>query len=297
MKCLNEEDFGKYLDNELDSVEREEIIAHLASCQSCRERLDEMELLEANLQECLVGRPLVPEAGQTINTSSCPSQEDLLAYLTHELPTRHTTEIERHLKGCDSCIEHLNLLARIHVSLRQQILEPVPEELKDTVFQRWQQAATERGEREHKQSSFKLVIRLITTGFEILRDSIVPSDVELNLLSSPALAGAFRSAEEVPLSAKTEVFVAKKQIADSDFQVKLEMRKESDQLVTVMVTLSKAETPFSDARVSLMKDNLLFHSKKTGSRGDVEFANIPPGQYVLKISSELIQWPIEIKDH
>jgi hypothetical protein len=32
MKCLNEEDFGKYLDNELDSVEREEIIAHLASC-------------------------------------------------------------------------------------------------------------------------------------------------------------------------------------------------------------------------------------------------------------------------
>jgi hypothetical protein len=298
MKCLDEEDFSRYLDGEFDDAEREGFSAHIAFCRSCRERLNDMEHAEHRIREAFAGRGLKAQTVDTVKASPCPSEQDLLGYLAHGLSLQETEGIERHLKDCDLCIGHLSILSKIKMSLGLlKEIEPVPQELKDTVLRGWQRGGPEREERVQKESPLRLAIRIAATGLEILRASIVPQDMELDLVSSPAFAGNFRSEENASQSVGSEVIVAKKQIVDKDLNVELVIRKESDQQVSLVVKLLKGELPFSDARVSLLKDRLLFHSKKTGSKGDVEFTSIPPGDYVLKIPSELIQWPIEIKDH
>jgi anti-sigma factor RsiW len=297
MKCLIEEGFNRYLDNDLDEAEREEFVAHIASCRSCGERLNEMEHLEHRIREGIVGSRLRAERADSGQVFACPSGPDLLGYLDHQLPPPDMKAMERHLGDCDNCIGQLRILSRLKTTLRQQDLESVPPELKDMVLRGWQQETPEREERPQSGLAFRLAIRLVTTGLEILRDSIVPPDMELNLVASPAFNGAFRSVENAPESERNEVLVAKKQVADKDLQIELVIRKESDQQVSLAVQLSKGGSPFSEARVSLFKDRSLFHSKKTDSNGHVEFASVPAGEYVLKISSELIQWPIEIRDH
>ncbi|MDD3471292.1 MAG: zf-HC2 domain-containing protein [Syntrophaceae bacterium] len=296
MKCLMEEDFSRYFDNECDDSELKAFIAHLDSCRFCRERLSEMEGLERRFFKSIMESRTELQRSAGPNMGHCPSEKSLLTYLHHESSLQEKERIECHLNDCDACIGRLRLLSKIHASLLPEDMEPVPEELKGGVLQKWQQHEIQREDQTRNESLLRLAIRIVATGLEILSSSIVPSDMEFTRIVSATSGAAFRSVEDAAPFPESEVLVAKKQIIDKDLHIALMIRKESDQLVSLGVKLSKGETPFSDTRVSLLKDRLLFHSKKSGSSGDVEFRNIPPGVYILKIPSELIQWPIEITD-
>lgn len=295
MKCLDDEELTRYINDEVSKDERMRFEGHLDSCQFCRYRLDE------NLEsERMLGRYAAdfPEgSADRYPTSPCkwPSPEHLLLYLKRVLPADDADKVEHHLQVCDACLEHLNLLARIERRSATTALQTVPENLVHIVQKAWQESS-DRKRAEPKSEVVRLIIGLVERGLEVLRGSIIPSNLIITPVPAAIPAHAFRSSDEQATPDQIEALHFKKHSEGREVKVELTIQKKKDDRITLIVKLSKNADPLTNVRVSLLKDHdVLLESRKTELDGHAEFTILQPGSYLLRILSETIEWPIEIR--
>jgi len=93
---LLEGELVAYLDGEATPAAQ----AHVAGCLVCQAAARELEPLRRQLRAALW-------------RGSCPSGEDLMQYVTQDLPRPRRKAIEEHLAGCHACCEDLARLSAI----------------------------------------------------------------------------------------------------------------------------------------------------------------------------------------
>lgn len=100
-------ELSAYLDNELTPAVREQIEAHLRSCDECADMLSAFQTNRQRVTniECRVPATLKETVMAKIHTQF---QDELSAYLDNELAPAARERIEAHLHSCDECSDMLS---------------------------------------------------------------------------------------------------------------------------------------------------------------------------------------------
>lgn len=296
MNCLDDADLARYLDNEVSNGERAEYGTHLDSCGSCRLRLAESLESEGMLRRCLAGFSAGAADRRREMTCDWPSREHLVLYLRKGLSAEEAEGVERHLQVCDGCMAQLKMLAAIERRSASTPLKTVPEELVKRVQQGWGEAPGGGADQSPAKSAIRLIVGLVAGGLEVLRESLIPPGFTITPLGGAIPAHAFRSPGDEAPPERVEALLLEKRSEGSDVKVELTIRKQGDDRIGLALGLSRNGEPMANVRVSLFKDrHVLLESRKTGPSGFADFTILQPGSYLLRISSEAIEWPIEIR--
>ena len=127
-----QDELSAYLDNELTPSRREEIKAHLHSCDECA---DMLSAFQANRQRIAnIARPAPATLKDTVMAKiHTQFQDELSAYLDNELAPAARERVEAHLHSCDECSDMLSAFQANRQRVAS-IAHPVPATLKDTVM-------------------------------------------------------------------------------------------------------------------------------------------------------------------
>ncbi len=90
MNCPDDEKLVAYVGGELDGDEVAEVLAHVRACPECRQAASELLALHRVLNVIAKERP-------------CPSPEQMLAYLMHNLSPAGEESFKKHLHDCLTC--------------------------------------------------------------------------------------------------------------------------------------------------------------------------------------------------
>ena len=136
-----QDELSAYLDDELAPAAREQVEAHLRSCNACSEVLS---AFQANRQRVAdLARPVPSTLRDAVMTEiHVQFQDELSAYLDNELgPTEHE-RFEAHLHACDECSETLSAF-RSNRERIKTLEHPAPPSIHDAVMAKIRQQTAE----------------------------------------------------------------------------------------------------------------------------------------------------------
>ena len=261
---------SSYLDGELDQEQNSGVKLHLQNCSLCSahiERLQETDTLLINH----MGEALKPISATM--KDDCLSPEVLTAYLHDLLRLEEKQSVEAHLDGCNACVAELSALTKSEMELEWRANDPVPAALRSRVEALWAKDQTK------EEPIFRLAVRLLKDGLEVLRDSLVPSPVAIQELFSPV--GAYRSGEKSSLPSGV---LLKKSLPGIELTVILEWRSNTQAQLRTKVEDDRHQA-VAGKRVFLRRNETLVFSDKTNADGVVVVSDLEIGSYELGIVS------------
>ena len=102
-----QDELSAYLDNELAPAVREQVEAHLRSCDECSEMLSAFQ--ENRQMVANIAHPVPATLKETVMAKiHAEFQDELSAYLDNELAPVMRERVEAHLHSCDECSEMLS---------------------------------------------------------------------------------------------------------------------------------------------------------------------------------------------
>lgn len=164
------------------------------------------------------------------------------------------------------------------------------------VVARRSHAAVNREERAQMESPLSIVVALVGGGIELERSLYDSGLLRVEFSSLRAPAGEVRSSQAESAPDGGNVLVGTIDDPGNGLHVELMIGSAKASLVILVLKFSRGNAPYSNVRISLLKNSVIFHSKRTGDKGDVEFRDLPPGKYVIKMPGDLLRWPLEVRD-
>jgi hypothetical protein len=229
-------------------------------------------------------------AMKSLVKTQCSDRYRLFQYFIGDLNAQDSRSIENHLAECDECLLKIQEFALIQSRLNAVPDSIVPEELIEQVSGQWKKS--EADEPVIARAIPLLVVQFVRNGLQVLKESILPVDMEIRLrpLAEPAHFFRENGASEGSLELLLEQEIQKQNILLS-----LSLIREPHESVRLRVHLKESNKSLPKTRVSLKQNGSILHSKKTSSEGMVTFFELHPGSYTVQVPSRKIEWTIEIR--
>jgi len=261
---------SSYLDGELDQEQNSGIKLHLQNCPLCSAHIERLQATETLVIKHM-GEPLNPTS--VTMKDNCLSPDVLTAYLHDLLRLEEKKSAEAHLDGCDACVAELSALTKSEMVLERRPNSPVPAALRNRIETLWAK------DQKNEEPIFRVVVRLLKDGLEVLRETLVPSSVAIQEMFSPV--GAYRSAEK---SSSPSGLLMKKSLPGIELTVILEWRSNSQAQLRTKIEDDRHQA-VAGKRVSLRRNDTLVFSDKTSTDGVVVVPDLEIGSYELGIAS------------
>ena len=127
-----QDELSAYLDNELAPAVRNQVEAHLRSCNECSEMLSAFQ--ENRQRVANIAQPVPTTFKETVMAKiHAQFQDELSAYLDNELAPAEHRRIEAHLHVCNECSEMLSAFQK-NRQIVADLAHPAPSTLKETVM-------------------------------------------------------------------------------------------------------------------------------------------------------------------
>ena len=127
-----QQELSAYLDNELAPAVRDQIEAHLRSCDECADMLSAFQTNRQAISS--LSRPVPSTLKNAVMAKiHTQFQDELSAYLDNELAPAARERIETHLHACDECSDMLSAFQENRQRVAS-IAHPVPSTLKNAVM-------------------------------------------------------------------------------------------------------------------------------------------------------------------
>ena len=223
--------------------------------------------------------------------TQCPDKYSLFQYFNGDFPAQDVLSIEDHLGECDACLLKIQEFTLIQSRLDAAPELDVPQEFIEKAEEIWKKAETDPSV-ENPGVIGRLVVQLVKSGFQVLKESILPDATEINWrpLLEPAHVFRESGAGKSPLELLLE-----QELRSQNILLSLSLIREAHESVQLRVNLKESGKSLPDTRVSLKKNGSILHSKKTDSEGAVTFLQIHPGTYMVQIPARKIEWTIDIR--
>jgi anti-sigma factor RsiW len=261
---------SSYLDGELDQEQNSGVKLHLQNCPSCSAHIERLKATDTLLINHM-GEPRNPTSATM--KDNCLSPDVLTAYLHDVLSLEERKSAEAHLDGCNACVAELSALTKSEMELERRPNDPVPAVLRSRVEALWAK------DQKNEEPIFRLAVRLLKDGLEVLRDSLVPSSVAIQEMFSPV--GAYRSAEKP--SSPSGVLL-KRSLPGIEVTVILEWRSNTQAQLRTKVEDDRHQAVVGK-RVFLRRNETLVFSDRTSADGVVVVPDLEIGSYELGIST------------
>jgi anti-sigma factor RsiW len=261
---------SSYLDGELDQEQNDGIKLHLQNCPLCSAHIERLQATETLLIKHM-GEPLNPIS--VTMKDNCLSPDMLTAYLHDLLRLEEKKYAEAHLDGCNACVVELSALTKSKMELERTPNSPVPAALRSRIEALWAK------DQKNEEPIFRLAVRLVKDGLEVLRDSLVPSSVVIQEMFSPV--GAYRSGEK---SSSPSGVLLKRSLPGIEVTVILEWRSNTQAQLRTKVEDDRHQAVVGK-RVFLRRNETLVFSDKTSADGVVVVPDLEIGSYELGIVS------------
>jgi hypothetical protein len=198
--------------------------------------------------------------------------------------------VESHLGHCNACLLRVQESVFIQSRLHEGPDEEVPPELIAQVNRKWEkkEVSTPGG----VKSVPRLILQLAAEGIKILQESFLPKDTDVEWKSFAGPAYAFRSSGEK--NPEGQELLLTQKVADKDISAALSIRKDGQESVRICILLKTSSLPLPGKRISLQQDGTTVRSKKTDAEGMLVFPEILPGNYMIRIPSDDIEWALDI---
>ena len=141
-----QDELSAYLDNELAPAVRNQVEAHLRSCNECSEMLSALQKNRQMVAD--LARPVPSTLKETVMAEiHTQFQDDLSAYLDDELAPAVRERIETHLHSCDECAGVLSAFRENRERIKMTV-HPAPASIHDAVMTKIHQQTAEASVKE-----------------------------------------------------------------------------------------------------------------------------------------------------
>jgi hypothetical protein len=226
----------------------------------------------------------------SINTQ-CPDKYSLFQYFNGDFPVQDVPSIEDHLGKCDACLLKIQEFALIQSRLDAAPDLDVPQEFIEKTEEIWKKAETDQIVESPGDIS-RLVVQLVKSGFQVLKESILPDATEINW--RPLLEPAHVFRESGAGKGSLELLL-EQEIRKQNILLSLSLTREAHKSVRLRVNLKESGKSLPQIRVSLKRNGSMLHSKKSDSDGMVTFSELCPGSYTIQVPARKIEWTIDIR--
>jgi len=202
--------------------------------------------------------------------TACPDEETLVNYLEGRLSDNERTGMEKHLSGCDTCLEEFIVARNLERSVKELQLDPVPAGVTKAAFDMINsQPLTPSG----------LIIERVKRPIEDLYAWLAD-------LFSPALWRGWRFAQI--RGSRKEVYkdLIRLRKTFGEIEVEIEIEKKGENKALIRVRLAKdSRNKEEDVRATLKKGNREISSNLL-NKGYAVFEDIPFGHYSIIFSGD-----------
>lgn len=147
-----QDELSAYLDNELAPAVRNQVEAHLRSCNECSEMLSAFQ--ENRQRVVKIAQPVPTTFKETVmGKIHAEFQDELSAYLDNELAPAMRERIETHLHVCNECADVLSAFRENRERIKT-LEHPAPASIHDAVMAKIHQQATDAGVAESAPSKW-----------------------------------------------------------------------------------------------------------------------------------------------
>ena len=137
-------------------------------------------------------------------------------------------------------------------------------------------------------NALEFVITISKRGLQIAQEKIREKSLHFQLLPiehEPLMALRGANQDE----AAPGGLLVKKEYASHDITLTIHMYLKNNEHINLHIELSKNKKPYNQARVYLLKNDVVLFSKATANDGTTTLYDVSPGQYCLRIPKEDIE--------
>jgi hypothetical protein len=261
-RCPDKETLERFVDYGLTEEMNENILSHMAICDSCREKVGCLLSEERGLLKTLFTEPVNHKQAMASPEGRCLSKAALLAYAGKSLNEDQRKLVELHLQECNKCMFELLAVQR-SINLSADLNLDM------------QTMRTMHGVGPHV---LEIVLRVKDSLVELIRHTG-------ELLSLTPQLSAVRGAEEK----EEKPIVIRKDFQERDLSVEVTINKELvNSEGALRVSLMRLGTEEFLARINVELTGPATHRQDiTDEDGIVEFSGIRTGTYDITIGGEI----------